>query len=86
MVIGIVALIFSFIPCVGQWALLPAIVGLILGALDMVQKKKLGQPRGMAIAGLVLNIITIVISCWWIYAAYAVRGAMEEALRSGMGM
>lgn len=67
MVIGIIALIFSLIPFCGSWALLPAIVGLILGAVDMVQKKKQGQPRGMAIAGLVLNIITLVFCLFWTF-------------------
>lgn len=67
MVIGIIAIILGLVPYCGTIALIPAIVGLILGAVDMVQKKKQDQPRGMAIAGLVLNIITVVwISFWWL--------------------
>lgn len=70
MVIGIISAIFGFVPFCGSWAIIPAIVGLILGIIDMVQKNKMQQPKGMAIAGVVLCIIAIVvIIAWWAIAA-----------------
>ncbi len=59
MVIGIIAAILGFVPFCNYFALIPAIVGLVLGAVDMVSKKKKQLPRGIAISGVVLNIIAI---------------------------
>lgn len=70
MIIGIIALVVSFVPFCGTWALIPAIVGLVLGAVDMAKKIKANQPRGMAISGVVMNILAIVvIFSWWGIAA-----------------
>ena len=55
MVLGIVALVFS---CCLYYVSLPcALVGLILGAVSLAKKK---PGKGMAIAGLVCSIISIV--------------------------
>lgn len=59
MVIGIVSLVCSFIPCVGFFTLIPILVGFILGIVDTVLKGKAKQPRGMSIAGIVLNAIAL---------------------------
>ncbi|MBW2275895.1 MAG: DUF4190 domain-containing protein [Deltaproteobacteria bacterium] len=60
MVIGIVAVAIGFVPFCGAWAVIPAVVGLALGIVDLVLKTKRGGSRGMAIAGVVLNPIAIV--------------------------
>jgi uncharacterized membrane protein len=60
MVLGIIAFILSLIPCIGGWiAFLPALIGLILSILGLLQSKKTGQGRGMAIAGIVLCILVL---------------------------
>ena len=51
LVIGIVAVIIGFIPGCGIIALLPAIVGLILGIIEVKKKSKAGQPKGKGMAG-----------------------------------
>ena len=48
LVIGIISLIISFIPCVGWFVLIPAIIGLILGIVGVCMEKT----KGKAIAGL----------------------------------
>ena len=79
MVLGIVFLVIS-IP-VGlffarPWyigifmsALIPSLVGLILGAAGIGVGKKKGKPVGCAVAGLVLNIISvaILITCYVLF-------------------
>ena len=57
MVLGIIALVFSFIPFVG----LVAIVGLILSIVGMRKARAQGRRGyGMGVAGLVCSIIALV--------------------------
>lgn len=37
----------------------PALVGLILGIVDAVKKGKTGEKKGIAIAGIVLNVMLL---------------------------
>ncbi len=79
MVIGIMAVIIGFVPFCGAWAIVPACVGLGLGIADTIVKSKRKQPKGMAIAGLVLNpIAIIVIISWWAYLAVGVQQAAGD--------
>lgn len=74
LVLGILSAIIGFIPLCGMIALLPAFIGLILGIVDAVKKSKAGEPKGMAIAGIILSAISIVIIiAWW---ALAIVGSM----------
>ncbi|HOZ54542.1 MAG TPA: hypothetical protein PK993_00630 [Clostridia bacterium] len=68
-VIGIIALIIGFVPYCGIIALAPAIIGLILGIVDLVGNNKSGKNNGMSIAGLVLCAlsITIIISYYLLF-------------------
>ena len=66
LVLGIISVAFCWIPFCGTWAIVPAIVGLILGTIDMNKLKKAGRPRGTAIAGFVLNIVAIAVIIIWI--------------------
>lgn len=85
MIIGIVAVILGFIPLCGMIALIPAIVGLILGVLDVAKKSKAQQPKGQGLAGIILNAVAIIIILVWtlIFAAAAPTAVeqFEEAVR-----
>lgn len=66
LVLGIIALLISWIPCVNWLALLPALVGLILGIVEIVQKNS-AKAKGDATAsptlgyvGAGLNAVSIV--------------------------
>jgi len=65
LVIGIIAVVFGFIPFCGYFALLPAIVGLILGIIDVKNKSKAQQPKGKGMAGVVLNAVAIIVILLW---------------------
>ncbi len=57
MVLGIVALVFSFIPFVG----LVGILGLILSVIGMRRARAENRPGyGMGVAGLVCSIISLI--------------------------
>ncbi len=74
MIIGIIAVVLGFIPFCGYFALLPAIVGLILGIVDVKQKSKAKQPKGQGMAGIVLNAVAIIVILLWtlVFAAATV--------------
>ena len=62
LVIGILAIILGFVPGCGIVTAVPAaILGIILGVVEIALKSKKGEPKGMGTAGLILNIIAIVI-------------------------
>ncbi len=70
MVMGIVGLIFSFVPCLGMYALPVTGIAIILGALALRAPKD-GSPhkgKGMAIAGLVCGLIGSLIAAYWLWA------------------
>ena len=61
LVLGIISALIAFIPFCNYFALIPAIIGVVLGIVDIVKKKKTGDKLGISIAGLVLSIIACVI-------------------------
>jgi len=79
LVLGIVAAVFAWIPFCGTWALVPAIVGLVLGIIDWVKKKKADQPKGKAIAGTVCSgVALIIIAIWWALVGAAAHKVAKE--------
>ena len=67
LVLGIVGLVLSFVPCLWFVALLITIPGLVLGLIARKNFKEKGiGNNGFAVAGFVTSIIGIVISVIWI--------------------
>lgn len=67
LVLGIVSIIIAFVPFCGIIAFLPALVGLILGIVDLVVKNKQNLNKGTSIAGVILSSIAIVIMVFWFF-------------------
>lgn len=65
MVVGIIALLVSFIPCIGVFGGVLAIVGLILSLIGYRSAKDTGGPTGIGITGMVLSGIAIVVAVAW---------------------
>lgn len=75
LVLGIVSIILSFIPFCGIIAVVPAIIGLILGIVEVVKKSKAGENKGMGIAGIILTALAIVITIVYNVFVVALIGA-----------
>ena len=76
LVLGIISVIFAWIPFCGYIALVPAIVGLILGIVNVVKQSKIeGGKKGLGIAGVVLNIIALVFIIF--YTIVFTKGASD---------
>jgi hypothetical protein len=70
MVLGIVGLVFSFIPVIGVIAWPLVILGIIFGGVGISKANQVpGSPKGMAIAGLTCSIVGLVICVIWAVAA-----------------
>ena len=76
LVLGIIAAILSFVPCVNIFAILPGLLSIIFGGVGMSQAKKAGTPSGLPTAGLILGILSIVISIT-VYFVVAANAASE---------
>lgn len=74
LIIGIVSAILAFIPLCGYIAFVPALVGLALGIVDIIQKSKKNESKVMGIVGVITNAVAIVIIIVWTLV-FAVAGA-----------
>lgn len=75
LVMGILALVVCWIPCLGDWAILFAILGIIFGAVGIVKAKKTNKGKGLSIAGLVCSIIATTVVVLWIFVISAAKEA-----------
>lgn len=80
LVLGIVAVVFAIIPVLGYIAFVPAVVGLVLGIIEVSQKGKKNEPKGMGIAGVVLNAVAILFIVLWTIV-FASAPSLEDQLR-----
>jgi membrane-bound ClpP family serine protease len=82
LVLGIVALVFSFVPCLGMYAIFPGVIGIGLAVASLVMAGKVNAPKGMAIAGLACAILG---SCIAAYQYYAITTAIDNPeLKKGL--
>ncbi len=84
LIIGIVAVVLGFIPFCGYFAFIPAIVGLILGIIDVKRKSKTQQPSGKGKAGIVLNAAAIIVILVWTLIFAAAAPAMVESIEQAI--
>jgi len=84
LILGILSILLSFIPGCGLiMVFLPALIGLILGIVDVVKKSKSGGKKGLGIAGIILNVLAIIISIVSTVLGGALSGAaLEEEMSS----
>lgn len=72
LVLGIVGLVFAFIPVIGVIAWPLVILGIIFGGVGINKANQIpGSPKGMAIAGLTCSIIGLAICLIWAIAVYS---------------
>jgi len=79
MVIGIISAVLAFIPMCGYIAFVPAIIGLILGVVDVALRGKKKVPKGKGIAGIVLNAVAIALIFLWTVVLAAGAVAADDA-------
>jgi hypothetical protein len=81
-VLGLVALIISFIPCLGMYALVPGIIAIILTAIAFSQASKKNGAKGLIIAALVVSILGTAIATWQYYVLSTAANAFVEGIEN----
>jgi len=75
LVLGIIGLVVSIIPFIGQYALPLTGLALILGAFGMRK-----TPKGLATAGLVLGLVGSSLGGYWMYASHKAAAALQDVI------
>lgn len=80
LIIGLVALVFAFIPAISLVAGFIGFVGLVLGIIAIFRK---GRSRGVAVSGTVISLVSIIVAIIMsvVYAA-AFISAVDDAIQS----
>ena len=78
LVLGIIALIISFIPCLGMYALVPGIIAIILSAIGFSQASKVNAKKGLITAALIISIVGTVIAGWQFYIFRNAPAKLEQ--------
>ncbi|MBU8893361.1 MAG: hypothetical protein KOO66_11315 [Bacteroidales bacterium] len=78
LVLGIIALIISFIPCLGMYALVPGIIAIILSAIGFSQASKANAKKGLVTAALIISIVGTAIASWQLYIFRSAPAKLEQ--------
>ncbi len=84
-VIGIIALIISFIPCLGMYAIIPGILALIFAIIGYSQASGANAPRGLIIAAFVISLIATSIAAWQLTTLHRATRGIERIGREFPG-
>ena len=83
LVLGIISIIIAFVPLCGVIAFVPAVIGLILGIVDIVKQSKNPEgKKGMGIAGTVLSGIAIVFIAFWLFVVAGLASTAADELNN----
>ena len=86
-VLGLIALIFSFIPCLGMYAMFPGFLAIILAAVALMQANKGNGPKGLIIPALIVSLIGTAVAVYQYSvlkeAASFIKENLEELEEAG---
>jgi len=78
LVLGVLALIVAFIPCVGVLALVPGAIAVILSFIALHQANQGNGAKGLIIAALVISIVATCVAAFW---GIVIGGASRDSHR-----
>ena len=81
-VIGLICLIAS--PFLNIFLIIPAIIALILGIVDVVNKSKKKQSKGLSIAGIVLSSIAIASCIFFLVLIFNIFNLASDSINGGI--
>lgn len=84
LILGIVAAVIALIPVCGAIAIAPAVVGLILGIINVKGRGKANLPKGVGMAGIILNVAALLFIVVYLVIFAAAAPKVGEAVREGI--
>jgi predicted Zn finger-like uncharacterized protein len=75
MVLGIVGFVIGFVPCFGWVGFILGILGCVFASIGLAAAVRTGTGKGMAVAGLVLSILSVVWIPLWLLIFLAAAAA-----------
>ena len=80
LVLGIIGVICSFIPCFGLFATFFGVLAIIFGAVGYNQAKRGNGKTGLPVAGIILGCVATIFTILWIlvFAGAAVSESFQE--------
>ncbi len=66
LILGILALLIAFIPCIGIFALLPGVIAIVLAIVGLSQARSANGSTGLILSGLIISIIGTLIAAVWL--------------------
>jgi hypothetical protein len=82
LVLGIIAVVFSFVPCLGAYAVFPGVIAIVLSAISLSKANKANAQKGLAIAGLVCSIVGTSIGAWQWYTLNKAASVIKEGIEN----
>jgi len=79
-IVALVAIVISFIPCLGMYALVPGIIAIVLAIIAFSQAKKGNGSKGLIIAALIISIVGTSIAGWQLYVIMNAKSIIDEDL------
>jgi hypothetical protein len=79
-IIAVVAIVVSFIPCLGMYALVPGIIAIVLAIIAFSQAKNGNGKKGLIIAALIISVVGTAIASWQLYVIMNAKTMIEENL------
>jgi hypothetical protein len=65
LILGVIALLIAFIPCIGVLAVVPGAIALILSVIGLTQANRGDGSKGLVVAALVLSALSVVVAIAW---------------------
>lgn len=83
LVLGIISIIVSLVPGLGIIVFLPALIGSILGIIDVIIRKKSKLKIGVSLTGFILSFLSIGIMSIWIIVGITMfkNGKLENEFK-----
>ena len=66
LVLGILTLLHGLLPVYGMFSFPYAVTGFILGFVDWRRNKRADAPRGLGVAGMILNALAVLFILTWL--------------------
>ncbi|NOY38513.1 MAG: hypothetical protein GXO83_13185 [Chlorobi bacterium] len=85
LVLGIIALLIAFIPCIGMLALIPGVIGIVFAIVGLNQAAQANAAKGLVVAALVISILGTTIAVVWVFAlsssSFMIKNNLEKITR-----